>query len=242
MIRRLLVCFVSAAFGSLAMAEVITMNVDPAGTTSNQTLFGTVLAGGSATWPGTASQYRDYQFELLTASGTTSFDGFVVQLSGQLRQSTSAANSLRATLWAGAIVANPQLVNSLVTVSTPNSAMTSSGYTSVLLSGLSFVPQVISTTPSTFFFRVWAEGASQNTGYQTKMAATLGEFQNVTMTPTPAIDGFIEFDSNGDGTIDAGEEASTRDLISEVPEPSVSALVMAGVFGCWIAARRGTRR
>jgi hypothetical protein len=236
--RHLFAIVVAAASVNVAVADLITMNIDPAGTTSNQTLFGTLLTGGSATWPGTASQYRDYQFELLTASGSTTFDGFALQLSGQLRQSTPAGNELRATLWSGAIVPNPLLSNSLVTVSTPNSAMTSSGYSSVLLSGSSFLPQVISTAPSTFFFRVWAEGASQNNGYQTKMAATLGEFQNVTMSPSPAIDAFIEFDANGDGTIDSGEELSTRDVISEVPEPSAFALVAAGGVGCWLVTRR----
>ena len=116
--------------------------------------------------------------------------------------------------------------------------MTSSGYSSVLLSGTSFLPQVISTTPSTFFFRVWAEGASQNTGYQTKMAATLGEFQNVTMTPAAAIDAFIEFDTNSDGTIDSGEELSTRDAIAEVPEPSTLALVAVGGLVCLLVSRQ----
>lgn len=220
-------------------ADLIRMNVDPAGTTSNQTLFGTVLASGSAIWPASRSQFRDYQFELQTATGTTSFDQFAVQLSGQLRQSTPGDNLLRATLWAGPIVANPLLSNSLVTVSTPNSSMTSSGYSSVVLSGSSFASQLISTSASTFFFRVWAGGASQNNGYQTKMAATLGEYQNVTMDPAPVIDRFLEYDTNGDGVIDSGEESSTRDIISEVPEP---ASIMLSTIGLAAAASFATRR
>jgi len=241
----LLAALVVSSLAQGARADLITMDVDPAGTTSNSTLFGTVLSGLSATWPGfttdkTSSRYRDYQFELLTPSGTTTFDSFAVRLSAQLRANTPSGNLLRASLWSGPIVANPLLESALVTISTPNSAMTSSGYSSVLLSGAGFTPQTISTTPSTFFFRVWAEGAGQNNGYQTKMAASLGEMQAVTMEPAPAIDGFIEYDSNNDGLIDAGEESSTRDLISEVPEPSSMALLAAGAAGVtvWRAGRK----
>jgi hypothetical protein len=229
---------VAALSVSVARAELITMNVDPNGTTSNQTLFGTVLTGGSATWPTKSSnQWRDYQFELQTTSGSTTFDQFSVRLSAQLRQSTSSGNSLRATLWSGTMVADPPLSNALVTVSTPNSSFTngSSGYSSLLLSGSTFAPQVISTTPSVFFFRVWAEGAGQNNGYQTKMAATLAEQQSVTMSPAPAIDGYLDIDSDNNGTIDA-----SRDVISEVPEPGTLALVAIGGVTCgvWKVRRR----
>jgi hypothetical protein len=102
----------------------------------------------------------------------------------------------------------------------------------VLLSGASFATQIITSTPSTFFFRVWAEGAGQNNGYQTKMAADLGEFQAVTMDPAPAIDAFIEYDADNDGFIDDGEGETvpgTRDLIAEVPEPSTYAMALAGL-------------
>lgn len=229
-----------ASFATPSAADMILMNVDPAGTTSNQTLYDTVLSGGVATWPGTASRYRDYQFELQTSAGTATFDQFGVQLSGQLRNQTSAGNALRASLFSGPIVANPLLASALVTVSTPNSSMTASGYSSVQLTGPSFAPVVISTTPSVFFFRVWAEGGSQNEGYQTKMAATLGEYQSITMDPAPAIDGYIDYDTNNDGTIDTSEQSSTRDSIAEVrtsvpeidPASAAGALAIAtGLLG-----------
>jgi len=232
---------------SLAAADIIIINVDPAGTTSNRTVYGTQVTGGVATWPG-SGEYRDYQFELLTSSGSTSFDGFAVQLSAQLRQNTPSNNLLRATLWSGPMIVNPLLSNSLVTVSTPNSTLTSSGYSSVLLTGPSFTPLTISTTPSTFFFRVWAEGAGQNNGYQTKLAATLGEYQLITMAPAPAIDGYVEFDTNDNGIIDSSEESSTRDPVSETlsPVPEVdpaqagSAVTLAiGLLG--LLERRRTR-
>lgn len=150
---------VAGTVADVATADLITINVDPAGTTSNSTLYGTVLTNGTATWPSftqdkTVSRYRDYQFELLTASGSTTFDSFAVQLSASLRTNTGTGNSLRATLWSGPIVVTPLLSNSLTTVSTPNSAFTngSGSYSSVLLAGSTFVPQTITTSPSTFFF------------------------------------------------------------------------------------------
>lgn len=250
--HRVFLALVASAFVNMARADLITMNLDPNGTTSNSTLYGTVVTNGSATWPAftstkSASQYRDYQFELLTASGTTAFDSFAVRLSASLRQSTGTSNSLRATLWSGAIVPNPLLTDSLVTISTPNSAFNNgtSGYSSVMLSGAGFAPQAITTTPSVFFFRVWAEGAGQNNGYQTKMAADLGEFQAMTMDPAPAIDAFIEYDADNDGFIDDGEGDTipgTRDLISEVPEPSTYAMAIAGLacggFSMWRRQKR----
>lgn len=237
------VAAVAAAFGHVCRADLITMNVDPNGTTSNQNVYGTVLADGVATWPA-KGQFRDYQFELQTATGTTTFDAFAVQLSAQLKNTTgTSSNLLRATLWGGPIVADPLLANSLVTVTTPNSSFTngSSGYSSVLLSGASFEPQSITTSPSTFFFRIWAEGGN-NGGYQTKMAATLGEYQAVTMDPAPAIDGYIDFDTNNDGVIDGSEQSSTRDIISEVPEPSAVAIAACGLVAAGLATRRTARR
>lgn len=230
----------ASAFGHRSRADLITMNVDPIGTTSNQNVYGTVLAGGVATWPA-KGQFRDYQFELQTTSGSTNFDAFAVQLSAQLRNNTgSSGNLLRATLWSGTISPNPLLADALATVTTPNSSFSngSSGYSSILLSGTSFLPQLISTTPSTFFFRIWAEGGS-NDGYQSKMAATIGEYQAVTMNPAPAIDGYIDFDTNNDGFIDGGEQLSTRDIISEVPEPSSLVLAALGLAtAVSFAARR----
>lgn len=244
LLRVIVLASLAVAGGTRSHAELITMNVDPVGTTSNQNVYGTVLSGGIATWPA-RGQFRDYQFELQTTSGSTSFDGFAVQLSAQLRQSTNSyGNLLRATLWSGTMVANPLLADALVTVTTPNSSFSngSSGYSSILLSGSSFLPQVISTTPSNVFFRIWAEGGS-NDGYQSKMAATLGEYQAVTMSPAPTIDGYIEYDTNDDGFIDFSEESSTRDVISEVPEPSAVALAAIGLAAAAsLAARRARAR
>lgn len=229
----------ASACGNVARAELITMNVDPAGTTSNQNIFGTVLASGSATWPARAN-FRDYQFELATTSGSTSFDAFSVQLSASLRNGTvNAGNSLRATLWAGPIVANPLLVDSLLTATTDNSLLNASSFSSVVLSGSSFLAQPITPTPSIFFFRIWAEGNSV-TGYQTKMAETLGEFQAVTMSPSSTIDGGIAYDTDNDGFIDNGEGAA-YDPISEVPEPSSLMLAALGLAAtACLAARRAS--
>lgn len=224
--RHLPVALAMSFVASLATAELITINVDPLGTTSNQNVYGTVLSGGIATWPA-RGQFRDYQFELQTATGSTTFDAFAVKVSSQLRNSTvNYGNLLRATLWSGTTVANPLLADALVTVTTPNASFPngSSGYSSVTLSGPAFVPQVVASTPSIFFFRIWAEGGS-NDGYQTKMAASLGEQQAITMDPSPAIDGYLDIDQNDDGVVD-----NARDTISEVPEPASLALVAFGVL------------
>lgn len=218
---------------NLAIAETITMDICPAGTTSNQTVFGTVLTDGSATWPSTASRYRDYEFELKTTSGSATFDSFAVLLSASLRTQTSPQNLLRATLWSGTIVPNPLLADSLVTLSTPNSSFTngSSSYTTSLqLSGPTFAAQTITTTPSIFFFRVWAEGAGQNNGYQTKMAANLGAGESVTMLPSATIDGLIDVDN------------TFVPIAEVVPEPSTLALSASGVGLAAIAAIRRRRR
>lgn len=235
-----LMAFAVSTIANLAGAETIIMNLDPFGTTSNQNIYGTVITGGSATWQGL---YRDYQFDLQTSGGSTSFDGFGVQFSAQLRGNTVAyGNLLRATLWSGPIVTNPLLADSLVTVSTPNSSMTGSGFSSVLLSGSPFASQTITSAPSTFFFRIWAQGGN-NDGYQTKMATGLTEFQQqITMAPSSAIDAYIEFDTNGDGTIDSGEEAATRDVIAEVvPEPSTLVIAASGAGLAAVACRRRRR-
>lgn len=239
------IAFAGAGAVNLARAETITMYLDPYGTTSNMNVFGTVLTNGTATWPARNSPaFRDYQFELKTTTGTTTFDSFAVQLSASLRNQTSSENLLRATLWSGPMVPNPLLANSLVTVSTPNSgiANASSGFSSsVILSGSSFGPLTITTSPSTFFFRVWAQGATSNEGYQTKMANSL-EFQsNVTMAPSAAIDSFVEYDINFDGTIDSGE--AIFDPVAEVvPEPSTFVLLASGVGLASLAAIRRRRR
>jgi len=213
-----------ASVSSIATADLITMNVDASGTTTNQNVYGTSLSGIVATWP-SRGQFRDYQFELQTASGTAAFDQFAVRLSASLRSNTqSYGNLLRATLWSGSSVPNPLLADALVTVTTPNSTFSkgSSSYSSVVLSGSTFASQLITTDRSPFFFRVWAEGSSVE-GYQTKMATSLSQQAGITMDAAPAIDGFLDIDSDDDGVID-----NRLDPISEVPEPASLALVAIG--------------
>ena len=68
-------CGIVAALAFQAIhADLITINVDPNGTTSNLNVYGTVLNNGTATWPSNAS-YRDYQFRLSTASGSRRIRG-----------------------------------------------------------------------------------------------------------------------------------------------------------------------
>jgi hypothetical protein len=199
-------------------AGIITLDICPAGTTSNQNIYGTTLTGGVADWNG--ASYRDYEFRLQTASGTANFDNFSILLSAQLRnQTVSSVNVLRASLWAGAIVTSPRLVDALTTITASNSSFTTSSFSpKVELTGSTFAPLTISTTPSTFFFRVWAEG-NNNSGYQTKMAALTPEMQSVTMTETIPVDGTIGIDTDNNGSIDIFDTLS-----APVPEIDPSGL------------------
>ena len=208
-------------------AGMITLDLCPAGTTSNQNIYGTTLSGGVADWSG--ASYRDYQFNLRTASGTASFDQFSVLLSAQLRnQTVSFGNVLRASLWTGSIVSNPVLANALTTITASNSSFTTSSFSpKVEMTGPTFVSQTISTTPSTFFFRVWAEG-SNNSGYQTKMAALTPEMMAITMAETIPVDGTIGIDTDNNGSIDIFDP-----LAVPVPEidPAGMGCVLALVTG-----------
>lgn len=244
--RRIAVSLVCCLAGALVAGAVaghagqVIIDVCPAGTTSNQNVYGTVLSGGGtiATWPDKAA-YRDYQFQLSTTSGTTSFDEFGVRLSAQRRNGTSAtsANTLRASLWTGVITPNPILADALTTVTIPNSAVSGSGYNSVLLTGLTFPSELVSTTPSTYFFRVWAEGDSSNGGFQTKMAKTVTELTAVTMQETVPVDGYIGVDDDQDGDFEPAQPGNDYyDFISYstgVPEIDASGLgsVVATVTG-----------
>ena len=225
------------ASSRLAAAGFITLDLDPNGTTSNLNVYGTTLSGGVATWPSRAA-YRDYQFELHTDSGTTTFDGFAVRLSAYEKNKTPASNTLRATLWQGPMQANPLLADQLVTATISNDAwFSTTSFRSAVLNGPSFSPVTITTSPTVFFFRVWAEGDGNNNGFATKMAATLGEFQSITMQETVPVDASIAYDADDDGIIDHGE---TYDVIDVVPEIDLSVLGNAAVLVCGRACLAGT--
>ncbi|MFM8415683.1 MAG: hypothetical protein ACKOCX_13295 [Planctomycetota bacterium] len=218
------------AVGSVR-GELISIDVSPNGTTSNLNVHGTSLSGGVATWPSRLA-YRDYQFQLSTAAGTATFDSFSVRLSASRRSSTPPENTLRASLWTGPIVPNPLLADALTTVTIANSAIPTSGFTNPTLTGPAFTQaQSIGMTPSVFFFRVWAEGDGSNSGYATKMANSLGEFQAITMAESASMNADVALDLDNDGV----EPGETYDMISEVPEPSagVIALAAAGAALAW---------
>ena len=227
--------FLAPAIAALAIcaapakAGTVLINVDPAGTTSNLNVYGaTVANSGAVTWPSkNQAAYRDYQFTLFTSSGTAIFDAFEVQLSANQRQKSDALNTLRATLWAGPIPSVsstvPNISTSLVTVTTPNNiwGATTNSYTTATLSGSSFAQQTITTTPTTFFFRVWAEGQNSNWGFQTKMAATLAEFGNINM----------QVDIPVSGGILLPDDTTKQMPVTLVPEPSSLGLaLLAGSF------------
>ncbi len=233
---------VAALAFQVVRAELITINVDPNGTTSNLNVFGTTLASGSATWPARTS-FRDYQFRLSTTSGSATFDAFAVQLSVSRQSNTASDNTLRASLWTGEILSrpNPLLADALTTVTIPNGSVPTSGYSSITLTGPAFFnAQTIGTTPSVFFFRIWAEGNGGNTGgFNTKMANVVGELQAVTMSESSRINGDVALDADNDGYEPGGGE--TYDAIQEVPEPSAVALALAGLALAGGAAWRRRR-
>lgn len=239
-----LVAAASVVVAVVAQAGTISINIDPAGTTSNLNLYGAVVSGSTVTWPGKNSgAYRDYQFTLSTASGSAAFDGLTVQLSALQKNKLDSSNTLRATIWAGAIpsipsgaTTVPDFSQSLGTITTSNDTWSNISFRSAVLSGNPFAPQTITTTPSTFFFRVWAEGNNNNFGFGTKMAATLGEYQAVTMAEDVAIDATIGIDANDDGVVDG-----TDSIAEVVPEPASIVLVAsaAAAAGLWRRIRRG---
>lgn len=218
---------VALACSAVAHAGIITLDLCPAGTNNNVNVYGVVLTGGSANWSG--ASFRDYKFNLSTTSGTASFDEFSILLSAQLRQATSAyGNTLRASLWSGAIVSNPLLANALTTISVSNNAITASGFSAkVSLTGSPFTSQTISTTPSEFFVRVWAEGTI-NDGYQTKMATSHGQMMAITMQRTVPISGTIDIDTDNNGTFDLVDPMSI--VVPEI-DPAGMASVLALVTG-----------
>lgn len=231
--------FIAAVVTGPVRAELITIDVNTNGTQFNRNVYGTTVTNGTATWPSNTA-YRDYQFRLSTNSGTTTFDDFAVRLSASQKSNTATGNTLRASLWAGEIVTNPLLATALTTVTIPNGSVPTSGYTNVMLTGLGFTPQVIGTSPSVFFFRVWAEGNGSNTGgFNTKMADTLGELQAITMTESSRMNGDVALDTDNDGFEPGSGE--TYDGIQEVPEPSAIVLALAGVGLAGTAALRRRR-
>jgi len=218
-------------------AGIVTLDLCPAGTTSNKNIYGTVLSGGGTVANWSAASYRDYEFRLATTTGSETFDEFSVLLSAQLKNGAVAyGNQLRISLWTGAITASPNLADALTTITVANNLMTSSGYSpKIALTGSTFAGQSIGTSPSTFFFRLWAEGSNVQ-GYQTKMATTIYEWQSITMTenlPGPPIDGGIAPDVDGNGTIDGGYDPfSTPASVPEIDPAglgSVLGLVLAVV-------------
>jgi hypothetical protein len=227
--RRFALLVVMVALAPAARADLISLDLCPAGTTSTQLIWGATLSGDVVTNWGSS---KDYQFQLQTPSGTTNFDQFVVLLSAQLRQSTSGSNTLRASLWTGPIVADPLLADALTTISVSNSTISSSGFsTKVTLGGGPFTAQTIGTTPSTFFFRVWAEGGNSNAGYQTKMASVKGEMESITMSPSAVIDGGIGIDGDGNGSLEIIDP-----MAEPVPEIDPAGfgqvlVLLAGVMG-----------
>lgn len=240
---RMVLATVLAGVALPVSAGTITLDLCPAGTTSNLNIFGTTLSGGVATWPSKNSQsYRDYQFQLQTSSGSATFDDFSVLLSASLRNNTASSNLLRATLWAGPIVDNPLLANSLTTISVTNAAIASSGFsTKVTLTGPTFSTATIGTSPSTFFFRVWAEGAGSVNGYQTKMANTIPELDGITMSPDATIDGGIFDGSGGGNVIDPFQEiVPSLEVVPEIDPAGIGAALtlVGGVLGLLERRRR----
>ena len=229
--------FIAPAIAAIAIcaapakAGTVLINVDPDGTTSNLNVYGaTVANSGAVTWPSkNQASYRDYQFTLFTSSGTAIFDAFEVQLSANQRQKSDALNTLRATLWVGPIPSvsstEPTIASSLVTVTTSNDiwGTTTNSYTTATLTGASFAQQTITTIPTTFFFRVWAEGQNSNWGFQTKMAETLAEFGNINMQVDIPVSGGIQLPNGSTQNV-------TTTNISAIPEPSVCLMGAAGVI------------
>ena len=56
-------------------AGIVTLDLCPAGTTSNKNIYGTVLSGGGTVANWSSASYRDYEFRLATTTGSRSGSG-----------------------------------------------------------------------------------------------------------------------------------------------------------------------
>jgi len=230
-----------SAWAAPALAGILYVNLDSQGTTANQNVFGAVVSGTAVTWPSRNNvPYRDYQFRVSVTSGTAILDSFGIQLSANLRQQTSSTTTLMGTLWSGTIptipagtTTTPLYSSRLLSVTTSNTSFNTTSYQTAILGTGTLVPQLITSTPVTYFMRIWSEGNQSNFGFQTKMADNVGEIKvNSDFGATVQV-----LDLSGTGY------AAPAGQFQPVPEPagflfSAAAAVLSAPCAAWVMRRR----
>jgi len=230
-----------SAWAAPTIAGILYINVDSQGTTANQNVFGAVVSGTTVTWPSRNNvPYRDYQFRVSVPSGTAVLDSFGIQLSANLRQQTAPTTTLMGTLWSGTIptipagtTTTPLYSSRLLSVTTSNTSFSTNSYQTAILGTGTLPQQVITSTPATYFMRIWSEGNTSNFGFQTKMADNVGEITiNSDFGATVQV-----LDLSGTGY------AAPAAQFQPVPEPVGVALVAMAAVGAapgavWFRRRR----
>lgn len=145
-------------------------------------IYGTTWSGTTVTNWGT--HYTDYQFQL-SASPDAVIDTYAMQVLANKGNNVAFGNSLRATWFNGPAVANPNFADALGSIDI-NSSAVSSSFTTLLIGPDAFkAPLTLTSTPTTYFIRLWSEGNTANTGFGAKMTSnatiTYSSGQSITM-------------------------------------------------------------
>lgn len=216
--------------GAIPMQAAEIFYVSSIGNTKNSNIYGTSidLSGNVTSW---GSHYEDIAFRLVATNPASSLSDFAVWVSANKGANTdSTGNLLRATWFAGSIVANPTYANRLGTASL-NSSVVSSSFTDFMVGPSSFdSPVAVSTGGTDFFVRIWATGGNSNAGFGIKLA------DNAILEYASPDTPITMYNWNGTGY---NATAATTN-VALVPEPSAFSLLVVGLGGL-VLLRRSRR-
>jgi len=214
---------------SISSAQLIYINLNSNGSGANTNTYGTTWDSANQTvssW----GYYSDYQFQLQSPSSLT-LNNFYVQISASLRQLTPVDGTgiLGAAWFSGAITDNPSYSSAIATA-TMNTALLSSdraAFSTLLMGPGAFSPsQSITSSPSTYFIRIWANGSNSNRGIELELVS------NADITYNPSGSSMTMINWNGSSYV----PTSTFTPVgyagpSIAPEPSQMATSIVLLFG-----------
>ena len=215
---------------SISSAQLIYVNLNSNGTGASTFTYGTTWDSANQTVSSWGSSYTDYQFQLQSPSSLT-LNNFYVQISASLRNLTPVDGTgiLGAAWFSGAITANPSYSSAIATA-TMNTALLSSdraAFSTLLMGPGAFSPsQSITSSPSAYFIRVWANGSNSNRGIELELVS------NADITYNPSGSSMTMINWNGSSYV----PTSTFTPVgyagpSIAPEPSQMATSIVLLFG-----------